>query len=98
MEILEKGKTFPCINLMVRGIIFFTVFIGGVDAELQAMILKMSPMEQKWLIRILLKDMSLGISHGKILQIFHQDANDYFDVTNDLQKVNVLHDDVSKIS
>lgn len=67
------------------------VFKGGVDKELQAMILQMSPLEQKWLIRILLKDMHLGISHGKILQIFHPDANDYYDVTSDLQKVSFLY-------
>lgn len=51
------------------------------------MILRMSSLEQKWLIRILLKDLHLGLSHVKILNIFHEDANDLFDVTNNLQKV-----------
>lgn len=51
------------------------------------MITKMSPEEQKWLIRILLKDLNLGLSQNTILGLFHYDAVDLYDVSNDLQKV-----------
>lgn len=51
------------------------------------MLLKFSANEQKWLIRLLLKDMRLGIAHTKILNAYHRDANELFDVCNDLIKV-----------
>lgn len=51
------------------------------------MLLKFSANEQKWLIRLLLKDMRLAIAHTKILNAYHRDANELFDVCNDLVKV-----------
>lgn len=54
---------------------------------LQSMLLKLSANEQKWLIRLLLKDMRLGIAHTKILKAYHDDANDLYDICNDLTKV-----------
>lgn len=54
---------------------------------LQSMLLKVSAIEQKWLIRLLLKDMRLGLAHTKILKAYHNDANDLYDVCNDLRKV-----------
>lgn len=62
---------------------------GEVDDELQSMILEMSALEQKWLIRILLKDLHLGLSRGKILYLFHPDANDFFDVNSNIEKVSM---------
>ncbi|XP_060868826.1 DNA ligase 4 isoform X1 [Metopolophium dirhodum] len=58
-----------------------------VEQILQSMLLKLSANEQKWLIRLLLKDMRLGIAHTKILKAYHDDANDLYDVCNDLTKV-----------
>ncbi|KAL5243761.1 hypothetical protein ACI65C_011171 [Semiaphis heraclei] len=58
-----------------------------VEQILQLMLLKLSANEQKWLIRLLLKDMRLGIAHTKILKAYHNDANDLYDVCNDLTKV-----------
>ncbi|GFV88356.1 DNA ligase 4 [Trichonephila clavipes] len=46
-----------------------------------------SALEQKWLIRMILKDMKLGISENTILKAFHADARDLYDVTNSLEKV-----------
>lgn len=51
------------------------------------MLLKFSAIEQKWLIRLLLKNMNLGIAHTKILNTYHRDANELYDVCNDLIKV-----------
>lgn len=51
------------------------------------MLLKFSANEQKWLIRLLLKDMRLGIAHTKVLNTYHTDANELYDVCNDLIKV-----------
>ncbi|KAG1700928.1 DNA ligase 4 [Nymphon striatum] len=46
-----------------------------------------SAIEQKWLIRMILKDMRLGISEQSILNAFHVDAKDLYDVSNSLSKV-----------
>lgn len=43
--------------------------------------------EQKWLIRMILKDMKMGVSEQTILNLFHPDAKDLFDVTSSLAKV-----------
>jgi len=48
---------------------------------------KMSAVEQKWLIRILLKDMKLKVGHKIILRAFHPDAEDLFNVTTSLKQV-----------
>ena len=47
----------------------------------------MSAIEQKWLIRIILKDLKLGIGSIPILEMYHPDAQELYDVTNDLEKV-----------
>lgn len=52
-----------------------------------------SALEQKWLIRMILKDMKLGVSKETVLQVFHPDAPDFFNVNTDLNKVcQQLHD------
>lgn len=51
------------------------------------MLRKMTAVEQKWLIRVLLKDMRLGIGQNTIFNAWHPDAKDYYDVTNSLEKV-----------
>lgn len=61
--------------------------VGGVDDELETMLQKMSAKEQKWLIRIILKDMKLGMGHTRVLGIFHPDAKEMYDVSNSLVKV-----------
>lgn len=53
------------------------------------MLRKMTATEQKWLIRVLLKDMKLGIGQGTIFNAWHPDAKDYFDVNNSLEKVSL---------
>lgn len=46
--------------------------------------------EQKWLIRIILKDMKLGLGQSSVLDTFHPDAKDLYDVTNTLSEVGTL--------
>lgn len=58
-----------------------------VEKSLLMMLRKMTATEQKWLIRVLLKDMKLGIGQGTIFNAWHPDAKDYFDVNNSLEKV-----------
>ncbi|XP_069681895.1 DNA ligase 4-like isoform X2 [Periplaneta americana] len=70
----------------------------GVDAELVAMLTSMSAAEQKWLIRMLIKDMKLGFSQGRIFGIFHPDARELYDVSNNLHKVcHLLRDPTTRL-
>lgn len=60
---------------------------GGVDSELFTLLTTTSAEEQKWLMRILLKEMKLGVGHKLILNTFHPDAEVLYDVSNNLMKV-----------
>lgn len=64
-----------------------------VKKSLLHLITHSSALEQKWLIRMILKDMKLGISKEIVLQVFHPDATDLYNVNTDLNKVcQQLHD------
>lgn len=56
----------------------------------------MSAEEQKWLIRIILKDMHLGLSTKQILYVFHPDSSEVYDLSNSLLKVG-SHDNVGSL-
>eukprot|EP01022_Parablepharisma_sp_SALTPOND_P011968 TRINITY_DN15277_c0_g1_i1.p1 TRINITY_DN15277_c0_g1~~TRINITY_DN15277_c0_g1_i1.p1 ORF type:complete len:732 (-),score=68.46 TRINITY_DN15277_c0_g1_i1:510-2705(-) len=43
--------------------------------------------EQKWIVRIILKDLKLGIGHETILKNYHPDAISLYNVTSDLKEV-----------
>ncbi|XP_061693076.1 DNA ligase 4 [Syngnathoides biaculeatus] len=58
-----------------------------VKTSLLHLITQSSALEQKWLIRMILKDMKLGISKETVLQVFHPDAGELYNVTTDLDKV-----------
>jgi hypothetical protein len=66
-------------------------FSGGVDAELVAMLTSMSAAEQKWLMRMLLKDMKFGLGQSRIFRIYHPDAQELYDVSNNLLKVHNVY-------
>ncbi|XP_023637186.1 DNA ligase 4 isoform X1 [Capsella rubella] len=54
---------------------------------LSTLIQKTNAQEMKWVIRIILKDLKLGMSEKSIFQEFHPDAEDLFNVTCDLKLV-----------
>ena len=41
--------------------------------------------EQKWIVRIILRDLKLGVGHESILKAYHPDAHDLFNATSDLR-------------
>ena len=48
----------------------------------------MSPVEeQEWIVKIILKELKLGIGHELILKNYHRDALDLFNSTSDLEEV-----------
>uniref|UniRef100_A0A8D0E747 DNA ligase n=1 Tax=Salvator merianae TaxID=96440 RepID=A0A8D0E747_SALMN len=64
-----------------------------VKKSLLQLITQSSAFEQKWLIRMILKDMKLGVSQQTLFSIFHPDAVELYNVTTDLEKVcRQLHD------
>ncbi|KAG0420103.1 hypothetical protein HPB47_003677 [Ixodes persulcatus] len=46
-----------------------------------------SAMEQKWLVRMILRDLRTGLSTVTVLSCYHPDAQDLFDVTSSLARV-----------
>lgn len=74
------------------------VFTGGVDAELVAMLTSMSAAEQKWLMRMLLKDMKFGLGQSRIFYTYHPDAQELYDVSNNLLKVNHICNEYCNLS
>ncbi|KAM4794698.1 DNA ligase 4 [Rhinophrynus dorsalis] len=63
------------------------------EKSLMHLIAHTTALEQKWLIRMIIKDMKLGFSQQTVLSIFHPDAAELHNVTTDLEKVCLqLHD------
>lgn len=64
-----------------------------IKKSLLQLIVQSSALEQKWLIRMIVKDLKLGVSQQTILNTFHSDAVELHNVTTDLEKVcRQLHD------
>ncbi|XP_027722174.1 DNA ligase 4 [Vombatus ursinus] len=64
-----------------------------VKKNLLQLITQSSALEQKWLIRMIIKDLKLGFSQQTIFSLFHRDAVELHGVTTDLEKVcRELHD------
>jgi DNA ligase-4 len=51
------------------------------------MLRRTTALEQKWIVRIILKELKIGLSEKSILTYFHEDAVDYFNLTSNLRKV-----------
>ena len=51
------------------------------------LIKNMTALEQKWLVRMLIKEMKMGLSQQSVFSVFHQDAEDLFNVKMDLETV-----------
>lgn len=53
----------------------------------------LAALEQKWLIRMILKDLKIGLSQQSVFAVFHPDADEMYNVNNSLEKVCIqLHD------
>ncbi|KAJ0062353.1 hypothetical protein NL108_010554 [Boleophthalmus pectinirostris] len=70
-----------------------------VRQSLLHLITQSSALEQKWLIRMIIKDMKISISKETVLQVFHPDAPELYNVNTDLKKVCLqLHDPAVSLS
>ncbi|PFX16725.1 DNA ligase 4 [Stylophora pistillata] len=60
---------------------------------LQLLLRNTSALEQKWLIRIIFKELKIGLSENSVFNVYHPDAMELFGVCNSLPKVCLdLHD------
>ncbi|KAJ3559037.1 hypothetical protein NM688_g581 [Phlebia brevispora] len=46
-----------------------------------------TPEEQRWIVRIILKDMQISVKETTVFSVFHPDAHDLFNTCSDLKKV-----------
>jgi DNA ligase-4 len=56
-------------------------------AVLNRLLLNSTAREQKWIVRIILKELKLGVSEKTFLKAFHVDAEEYFNITSSLRRV-----------
>lgn len=57
------------------------------DVQIIRMIKKLSPLDQKWLTRIILKQMNLKLGRKKVLDIYDPNAEDYYNQYSHLSRV-----------
>jgi DNA ligase-4 len=65
---------------------------AGTDKKSQAAtirdIVRLSTCEElRWICRIILKDLKIGLTHERLLFIFHSDAPDFYNSTSSLRDV-----------
>ncbi|XP_031573134.1 DNA ligase 4-like [Actinia tenebrosa] len=58
-----------------------------VKKSLQILLRNTTAMEQKWLIRIILRELKTGLSENSVLGVFHSDALELYNICNSLSKV-----------
>ncbi|XP_017086488.1 DNA ligase 4 isoform X2 [Drosophila eugracilis] len=80
--VLKRRCFNPPSNLRLKYIHELLDTIANEDIEEQA-----SPQEQKWLIRLLLKNLGLGIGEQKIFGVLHPKAQDIYQRCSDLRHV-----------
>ena len=61
-----------------------------VEKLLKEMFLKMAPVEQKWFVRLILKDLKIGLGPSAILSAFHPDASALLDVQVNVKPILIL--------
>lgn len=72
------------VSTFVKGFCFFS---AALDETFSHVVNKLNPDQLKWFLRIILKDMKLGMSDTRILALFHPDAPEYYKNCSDLSKV-----------
>ncbi|KAH9499884.1 DNA ligase (ATP) [Bulinus truncatus] len=58
-----------------------------VRKHLMHLLTSLNPIEIKWLIRMIMKELKIGLSQTSILNVYHPDAEELYNVNNSLEKV-----------
>lgn len=66
---------------------FIELFVSEIDDEIIKMVEGMTAIDQKWLVRIILKDMNLGVKPGTILTTFNPSAKEFLNQYSSLSRV-----------
>lgn len=70
-----------------------------VNNNIQSLIVKLSALQLKWLIRIILKDLKIGIKEHIILDAYHPDAMELYNFSSSLEKVcSTLNDPTKRLN
>ena len=70
-----------------------------VNDSIKHLIVSLSALQLKWLFRIILKDLKIGIKETIIFDSFHPDAIDLYNFTSSLEKVcNTLIDPLKRLN
>ncbi|ELU10753.1 hypothetical protein CAPTEDRAFT_17890 [Capitella teleta] len=67
----------------------------GLKKALMTLIRNQSARELRWLTRMMMKELKIGLSQASILGVFHQDAEDLYNVKMSLEKVCTMLKDPS---
>lgn len=67
-----------------------------VNISIKHLLLNLSAVQLKWLIRILIKDLKIGIKETVILDAFHPDALDVYNFSSNMEKVCSMLNDPDK--
>nr|KAG5701196.1 hypothetical protein BaRGS_023305 [Batillaria attramentaria] len=59
----------------------------AVEESILYLLKHLSALEQKWLVRMIVKELKVGLSQASVLSVYHMDAEDFFNVNNNLEKV-----------
>uniref|UniRef100_A0A1J3K4K0 DNA ligase n=1 Tax=Noccaea caerulescens TaxID=107243 RepID=A0A1J3K4K0_NOCCA len=92
-EVLQRRQGMASGGLTIKELNYLLDRLASSDnraektSVLSTLIQKTNAQEMKWVIRIILKDLKLGMSERSIFQEFHPDAEDLFNVTCDLKLV-----------
>lgn len=67
----------------------------GVERVLMGFFRRMTAVQQKWMVRVVLKDLKVGgLGQKTIMDALHPDANDLYDVNANLEKVVLVCEDM----
>ncbi|KAL3869402.1 hypothetical protein ACJMK2_042087 [Sinanodonta woodiana] len=58
-----------------------------VRKNILCLLTNMSAIELKWLIRMIVKELKVGLSQASVLSVYHPDAEEFYNVNNNLERV-----------
>ena len=79
--------TIEDVNKQLTNMVVLNAQRQGVNEILMDMFKHMDSVMIKWVVRIILKDLKLGLGTAAIFNCFHQDAREFFDTNANLRKV-----------
>lgn len=62
----------------------------SVSKHILHLLTSLSATETKWLIRMIMKELKIGLSQASVLSVYHPDGEELFNVNNSLEKVSKL--------